>query len=286
MFKLGLIGLSIAQSRSPALHDMLGEIHGLPVVYHLREPADAGEAALSGMLQALREEGYRGTNVTFPFKQLVLGLADEVRPSAARVGSTNTLALADSRVVAHNTDYTGFIRGYRRRIGEAPAGQVVLIGAGGVGRAVAFALFEVGASELLITDLDPDSAASLAQSLTEAGFPARALARDEVEAAVRGADGLVNCTPVGHYKTPGLPVPADWMGDQRWAFDAVYTPLDTEFLVQARAHDLAIVSGFDLFIHQGIDAFEIFTGIEVRDPLPVIRQFRERFDIRSDLIGD
>ncbi|MEE2762250.1 MAG: shikimate dehydrogenase [Pseudomonadota bacterium] len=284
MYKLGLIGQSIAQSRSPALHEMLGEELGLPVTYDLHEPADTSPQAFAQTLDSLRRQGYRGTNVTFPYKQLAVAEADSVKPSAGLIGSTNTLALAGG-TAAFNTDYSGFIRGYRQRIGDRSAGRVVLIGAGGVGRAVAFALFEVGATEVQVFDLSPDSAASLSGALANAGYRSSVVGAAELESAVREADGLVNCTPVGHYKTPGIPVAADWIGTQRWAFDAVYTPIDTEFMRRAYQAGLAIVSGFDLFIYQGMDAFEIFTERKIQAPEPIIRRFRERFDLRSALLG-
>lgn len=283
MLKLGLIGQSIAQSRSPALHVMLGEMYNEPVTYELHEPADASEAAFVATLNSLREQGYRGTNVTFPYKQLAVSHAAETNQGVRLVGSTNTLNLSGT-VAAYNTDYSGFIRGYRGRVGEQPAGRVLLIGAGGVGRAVAFGLFEVGASEVMIADLNVDSAASLAAALNAAGFKASCVSPEGLEAAATSADGLVNCTPVGHYKTPGLPIAAELIGPQRWAFDAVYTPIDTEFLVQAHRQGLAIVSGFDLFIYQGIDAFEIFTGIRA-DAQAVLQRFKQKFDIQSDLIA-
>ncbi len=283
MLKLGLIGQSIAQSRSPALHILLGEIHDLPVSYELHEPTDASEAAFVATLANLREQGYSGINVTFPYKQLALAHAGEVYQGARLVGSTNTLNLSGS-VAAHNTDYSGFIRGYRQRVGEQAAGRVLLIGAGGVGRAVAFGLFDVGATEIMVADLNAASAASLAQALNAAGFKASSVAPEELAVAAASADGLVNCTPVGHYKTPGLPIAAELIGPQRWAFDAVYTPIDTEFLLQAHASGLAIVSGFDLFIYQGIDAFEIFTGVQT-DAQAVLARFKHKFDIQSDLIA-
>lgn len=284
MYKLGLIGQSIAQSRSPALHVMLGEELGLPVSYELHEPVNASREAFAATLESLRKQGYLGTNVTFPYKQLAVAEADEVKPSVELIGSTNTLALGD-RVEASNTDYSGFIRGYRQRIGDRDAGRVVLIGAGGVGRAIAFALFELGAREVQVFDLNGESAQSLVLSLHRAGFRASLVEPADFEQTVRAADGLVNCTPVGHYKTPGIPVPADWIGGQRWAFDAVYTPIDTEFMVHSYRSGLAIVSGFDLFIYQGMDAFEIFTGRKIDNPEPIIARFRERFDIRSELLG-
>ncbi|NVK41125.1 MAG: shikimate dehydrogenase [Oceanospirillaceae bacterium] len=283
MLKLGLIGQSIQQSRAPSLHRMLGEIYGLPLSYELHEPKDASPKAFAETLAFLRDQGYRGTNVTFPYKQIAVASAGSVNGAVDLVGSTNTLAL-DEMVRAFNTDYTGFIRGYRGRVGEQPAGRVLLIGAGGVGRAIAFALFELGASEVAIFDLNADSARSLADAMNTVGFNATAVDQANLADAVRSADGLVNCTPVGHYKTPGCPIPAMLIGGQRWAFDAVYTPLDTEFLVQAHRQGLSIVSGFDLFIYQGLDAFEIFTDVKVEDPAPVVQRFKQQFDISSTLI--
>ena len=80
------------------------------------------------------------------------------------------------------------------------------------------------------------------------------------------ADGIVNCTPVGMVGYPGSPVPAERLGPQRWAFDAVYTPVETLFKQQAEAAGLTVLSGYELFFHQGIEAFRIFTGRVADDP--------------------
>jgi len=247
---IGLIGQSISASRSPSLHNMLGELKQLPVSYELQELDSSAVEAFTERLSLIREKGFIGTNVTFPFKQIAVDSADEVNDSVKKVGSTNTLLLKDGKVCAFNTDYTGFIRGYRTRLADQAAGKVLMIGAGGVGRAVAFGLFEVGATELFITDLNVAGAEALAQSLNDSGYKATVIAADEVADIAKGVDGLVNCTPVGHYKTPGNPLAASAFGGQKWAFDAVYTPLDTEFLKAANAAGLTIVSGFDLFFYQ------------------------------------
>ena len=281
---IGLIGQSISASRSPSLHNMLGELKQLPVSYELQELDSSAVEAFTERLSLIREKGFIGTNVTFPFKQIAVDSADEVNDSVKKVGSTNTLLLKDGKVCAFNTDYTGFIRGYRTRLADQAAGKVLMIGAGGVGRAVAFGLFEVGATELFITDLNVAGAEALAQSLNDAGYKATVIAADEVADIAKGVDGLVNCTPVGHYKTPGNPLAASAFGGQKWAFDAVYTPLDTEFLKAANADGLTIVSGFDLFFYQALDAFEIFTGVQVDDVTPVRNQFREKYDVVSELI--
>ncbi|GGB94970.1 shikimate dehydrogenase [Marinobacterium zhoushanense] len=282
MIKLGLIGQSIAKSRAPSLHMLLGEIYGRAVSYELHEPRDASPEAFAETLAQLRAEGYQGTNVTFPYKQIAVSHADKVNEAVRLVGSTNTLSLGDE-VRAANTDYTGFIRGYRSRLGDKPAGRVLLVGAGGVGRAVAFGVFELGASEVLVFDLNEAGARDLCNSLNAAGFKASPVSPEMLADAARNADGLVNCTPVGHYRTPGNPLPLELFGGQRWAFDAVYTPLDTEFLVAAHTNGLQLVSGFDLFFYQGIDAFEIFTDMQV-DPAQALAAFKQKFDIHSELI--
>ena len=284
MLQLGLIGISISKSRSPALHEMLGELNGIETSYIMHDPENPAPQAFRDTLQTLIASGYRGTNVTYPFKQLAVESAVTCNAAVQRVGSSNTLVLnEEGGIQAFNTDYTGFVRAFRSRLGDMPAGRVLLLGAGGVGRAVAFALFEVGATELSIFDLNSEGAASLAQSLQDQGFNARAISKDELAECAQAAQGLVNCTPVGHHKTPGIPLAPELFGQQQWAFDAVYTPVETEFLLAAQAAGLQIVSGFDLFIYQGIDAFEIFSGIQVDSPA-AISAFKKRFEISSPLI--
>uniref|UniRef100_A6W287 Shikimate dehydrogenase substrate binding domain protein n=1 Tax=Marinomonas sp. (strain MWYL1) TaxID=400668 RepID=A6W287_MARMS len=289
MLHIGLIGQAIAASRSPSLHMMLGELKQLPVDYQLQVPEDDTAESFNVKLAEIRALGFVGTNVTFPYKQIAIDSADEVNDAVKKVGASNTLLLKDGKVCAFNTDYTGFIRGYKGRVGHSlagnvPAGKVLMIGAGGVGRAIGFALFEVGATEVLVTDLSERSAQSLVDAINEAGYKARVVAKEDIAEAAAEVDGLVNCTPVGHLKSPGMPLAAELIQGQKWAFDAVYTPMDTEFLVEANKKGLQIVSGFDLFFYQGIDAFEIFTGQEITDVKPVWDQFREKYNVVSSLI--
>lgn len=284
MLNIGLIGQAISASRSPSLHIMLGELHQLPVDYLLQVPEESSAESFRSKLADIREQGFIGTNVTFPYKQIAIDSADEVNDAVKKVGASNTLLLKDGKVRAFNTDYTGFIRGYKNRLGDLPAGKVLMIGAGGVGRAIGFALFEVGATELLVTDLSEASAQSLVDAINAAGLKARYVAKEDIPTAAAEVDGLVNCTPVGHLKTPGIPLDENLIDGQQWAFDAVYTPMDTEFLIAANKKGLKIVSGFDLFFYQAIDAFEIFTGVKVTDVTPVWTKFREKYEITSDLI--
>lgn len=279
---LGLIGNSIDKSSAPFLHKMLGEVTHLNVDYRLNDPGDSDQIAFEKTLNQLRSTGYCGANITFPFKQLALNYADIVDVSARSVGATNTLVFKDSKIFAFNTDYTGFISAYRSKRNDEPAGTVLMLGAGGVGRAVAFGLFQLGATELIVFDLNPHRAAGLVSSLRDSGFNARSINSSDLPQEALNVEGIINCTPVGHYATPGLPIVPALIDSQRWAFDAVYVPIDTQFLKLAHSKGLALISGFDLFFNQGIDAFEAFTGIKVNSDIALSKYFSE-FRVETDL---
>ncbi len=131
----------------------------------------------------------------------------------------------------------------------------------GVGKAVAFGLATLGAREIVVIDRDEDKARGLAKAVAafSQGAVSTTFAVDAHE-AVRRADGIVNCTPLGMAGYPGSAVPLDGLGPQSWAFEAVYTPINTPFKLAAEAAGLRVLSGYELFFHQGIEAFRIFTG--------------------------
>jgi quinate/shikimate dehydrogenase (NAD+) len=255
LVKLALIGGNIRQSRSPALHRICGELTGLNVTYDLVTPerVEDFEEALARCMQS----GMRGVNVTYPFKERAAGLV-ACDALAARIGSVNTIVFDASGPVGYNTDYSGFLAGYRIAFDAAPPGKVALVGAGGVGRAIAFALADLGAAQLKIFDRDAGKASLLAHDLAETNV--YAVVASDITEAITDADGVVNGTPVGMSGHPGTPVPATLLYGRRWAFDAVYTPVETVFKRDAEAAGTKMLSGYALFFHQGIDAFQHFTG--------------------------
>ncbi len=161
----------------------------------------------------------------------------------------------------HNTDHSGFVAAYRARMGAERPGAVALVGAGGVGRPIAVGLGELGAEEVRVYDIDAGRAARLAAELSSPQLTVRACA--DLAEALDGAAGIVNATPIGMYRYPGNPVPDALLGRPRWAFDAVYTPRDTEFGIAAAARGAAVISGYELFFWQGVHAFRLFTGLDV-----------------------
>jgi quinate/shikimate dehydrogenase (NAD+) len=258
-FLTGLIGSPIAASAAPAMHDLAAEALGVRCHYQLIEVAGADQAGLRALLDGVRRLGFAGVNVTFPYKEAVLPLLDELSPRAREIGAINTIVVRDGRLVGYNTDTSGFERAIGDFVKTSGNRAVALIGAGGVGKAIAFALANLGVAELRIIDTERAKAAQLVRQL-EGRQAARVF--DRIEDAVDGVAGVINGTPVGMVPDRGMPVPETLLHGGMWVADAVYTPLWTPFLVAAKAKGAAVMSGRELAIHQAADAFELFTGLK------------------------
>src|SRR5882724_13273410 len=134
------MGAPIAHSASPAMHEQAANDLGVRCYYHLIEVAGADRGELRVLLDGIRRLGFAGVNVTFPYKEAVVDLLDELSPNAAILGAVNTVVVRDGRLIGHNTDTTGFARAITHLVTASSHGPVALIGAGGVGKAIAFAL--------------------------------------------------------------------------------------------------------------------------------------------------
>jgi quinate/shikimate dehydrogenase (NAD+) len=254
----GLIGAPIAHSASPAMHEEAAEALGLRCHYQLIEVAGADRAALLAMLDGVRRLGFAGVNVTFPYKEAVVELLDELAPGAAAMRAVNTVIVRDGRLIGHNTDTTGFARAASSLVAETTAGKAVaVIGAGGVGKAIAFALASFG---VLVRIFDTERAKADARANLLRGQKGIVVA-GSIEAALDGAAGLVNGTPVGMLPNRGMPVPETLLHAGLWVADAVYSPLFTPLLLAAKAKGARIMTGRELAICQAADAFELFTGL-------------------------
>ena len=256
---LGLIGSPIKSSAAPAMHEAAAAALGLRAHYRLIDVAGADAKTLRAMLDGVRLLGFSGVNVTFPYKEAVLPLLDALAPGAAAIGTVNTVVVRDRTLTGHNTDATGFTAAFRRVIGSPGDAPVALIGAGGVGRAIGFALAELGARGICLFDQDAGKAQALAARL-ESRVAVRICA--EVAEALGGAGGVVNATPVGMLPSRESPVPPELIHEGLWVADAVYTPLWTPLLRAARERGARVMTGRDLSIDQAVDAFLLFTGRE------------------------
>ncbi len=265
-FLTGLIGAPIAQSAAPAMHEAAGDAVGVRCHYQLIEVAGADATTLRELLDGVRRMGFAGVNVTFPYKESVIPLLDGMSPDARTIGAVNTVVVRDGRLVGYNTDSTGFARAVADLVAGSKHGAVALIGAGGVGKAIAFALASLDVTELNIFDADRTKAEALSSQLNGC---LQARVADDVAGALQGAAGVVNGTPVGMLPDRGMAVPDALLHRGLWVADAVYTPLWTPLLVAAKAKGASVMTGRDLAVYQAADAFELFTGL--KPPVDVIQ---------------
>ncbi len=259
---LGLLGYPIKHSASPAMHEAAARAAGFTAYYHLIEQPELTTSGLGAVLDGLRTIGFAGINVTFPYKEAIVPLLHELSPLARRVGAVNTIVVQGGKLIGHNTDCTGFAAAVAGLAAgrKAPDKAIALVGAGGVGRAIAVALAKADGPEIRIHDADAGKAHSLAGML-EGACRARIVA--SVEEAVEGADGIINATPAG--MTPNVEataIPFHLIRPSHWVADAVYVPLWTAFLKAAHMRGARILTGRDLAIAQAADAFRLFTGAE------------------------
>ena len=244
--RLGLIGDHVAGSMAPRLHAAAGRMRGVEVIYDLLVPAEQG-VGFDELFDRCAAGGYRGINVTYPWKERAAARVGIESPLVRAMGAVNTVVFGPDGPRGFNTDHTGFVAAWRAAFGAARPGTVCQVGAGGVGKAVAFGLAALGAEAIRLLDLDRRRAERLAAALREVRPKTKATAAGSLKDAVRGARGIVNCSPVGMVGHEGTPVPSYLLPEAGWAFDAVYTPADTRFLAEASAAGLETLNGYELF---------------------------------------
>ena len=253
--RMGLVGAGIQLSRTPAMHEAEAAAQGLICRYALFD-TDAGTIGdLPGILARAEAAGYAGLNVTYPYKQAVMAHLDHLSDAARRVGAVNTVVFRDGARHGDNTDYWGFSESLRTGLEGAALDDVLLIGAGGAGGALAHALRDRGAGRIRIADLRQDAAAALSRDMGEGVEVAGSLSEAAAEAT-----GIVNATPVGMAKLPGTPLDPDLLKPRHWVADIVYFPLETALLREARARGCRTLSGEGMAVFQAVRAFELFTG--------------------------
>lgn len=259
---VGLIGSGIQLSLTPAMQEEEARHHGLRLHYQLidLDQTPGSLQQLQALFIAARIMGFAGLNVTYPCKQAVLPLLDELSTEAAAMGAVNSVVLRDGRLIGHNTDGSGWAWGFRRALPDADLGCVVLLGAGGAGSAIAHAVLGLGADQLRIVDTDPARAEALVAALN-VRYGIRAVAMPDKARAVAGATGLIHATPTGMDKLPGFPIAEALLRPSMWVSEVVYVPIETGFLRAARAAGCPTVDGGTMAVGQAVGAFELFTGL-------------------------
>lgn len=260
---MGLIGAGIGASRSPALHQSEGLAQGHPTVYRLIDLDVLGldASALPALLQSAERTGFQGLNITFPCKQAVIPHLTKLDPAAEALGAVNTVVLKDGERIGYNTDWSGYAEAFKVQMQGAPLERVVQFGAGGAGSAVAYALLTLGVKHLTLVEADARKAETVAGQFAPRFPHAKIEATSHAEMAVRDANGVVNCTPVGMDKYPGMPFPAQWLSASHWVSEIIYFPLETELLKTARALGCRTIDGSGMNVYQAAEAFRIITGL-------------------------
>lgn len=256
-----VIGWPIHHSRSPKLHGHWLKRYGLPGSYIALpiRPED-----LAACLPALPKMGFTGCNLTIPHKEIVLPLLDDIDAAAQAVGAVNTVTFRDGRIFGTNTDVAGFINHLRATVPDfrADAGPIAVLGAGGASRAVLYGLAEAGARDIRVINRSQGRAEALIAHFARPGLTLHAVDDAGAQAALAGANLLVNATSLGMTGQPEHTLTLDGLAPGAVVYDLVYSPLETALLRQASARGLRSVDGLGMLLHQAKPAFRHFFGVD------------------------
>ncbi len=243
----GIIGYPLSHSLSPIMHNRAFEEKGINAIY-LYFPCRFVEGVVSGM-KAL---SIKGLSVTIPHKESICKYLDEIDPIARKIGAVNTLVNRDGRIIGYNTDAYGAIRAIKERT-EVQGKDVLIIGAGGAARAIAFALKEEGAN-LFIANRSRERGERLSKDVKAEFFLLSQIPE-------RRFDIIIQTTPVGMYpNVDEIPVSDKILKEGTVVMDIVYNPMETKFLKIAKERGCNVISGVDMFVYQGAKQFELWTG--------------------------
>ena len=263
----GVMGWPVAHTRSPAIHNHWIAHHGLKGAYvQLPVHPDRLEAAIRG-LPAL---GFAGCNVTVPHKVSAMQFMDELHPAARRIAAINTIVVQpDGRLLGMNNDGAGYIQSLRDADAtwRGDAGPALVLGAGGAARAIVVALLDEGAPELRITNRTLERAQALADDF---GDRVKVVPWAERNEAMAGVSLLVNTTSLGMHGQAPLDVALDALPLEAMVSDAVYIPLETPLLAQARMRGHRTVNGLGMLLNQARPAFQSWFGV-LPDVTPELR---------------
>ncbi|MDQ1238424.1 MAG: shikimate dehydrogenase [Thermodesulfobacteriota bacterium] len=267
---VGIIGHPVRQSRSPQIHNSAFLDLKMNWIY---VPMEVSPRALSTALEGLKALGFKGANVTVPFKEDVLSLVDSLSEEAACIGAVNTLSIVQGRLRGDNTDWLGFLHDLKERSISTGGKKALVLGTGGVARAVVYALLKAEAF-VLIYGRDRPKAEALANHFG-GRFPESSIESaswDHVKGFGADIDILINCTSLG------MPPYADmspWPQDVRLPrceliYDVVYSPPSTRFLECARNKGIQAVNGLGMLVYQAAESLSLWTGVEA--PLKIMRK--------------
>jgi shikimate dehydrogenase len=261
---VGLIGWPVDHSLSPQMHNAAFADKGLDFCY---VAFPVMPASLKEAVRGLRALGMVGANVTIPHKEKVLAYLDEASAEAQAIGAVNTILIDENRLFGYNTDAMGFLTSLEQEANVRLEGKhVVVIGAGGAGRAMSVGAAFSRVRQVTLCDIVLDKAERLAATIRavrpEVKTAAMEPTSEQFAKSVKGADIVVNATPLGMRSDDPLPLDPDHLSKETFVFDAIYIPAETQLLKAAREKGCRTLSGIGMLVHQGAAAFKIWTAVE------------------------
>lgn len=256
--KAFVIGHPIKHSRSPLIHGTWLAEHRIEGSY---EAIDVAPEELPAFIERLRQGEFAGGNVTIPHKEAVFALCDSLDPLAKTIGAANTLVRKpDGTLHGFNTDYMGFLGNLDQNAPgwDTDKARAIVLGAGGASRAILVALRERGYDEILILNRTEEKAVTLALEINGPFTPGRL---DEFAEFAAGTSLLVNTTSIGMHGSRFDTLDLSLLPRTALVTDAVYVPLVTPLLGDARALGLRTVDGLGMLLHQAIPGFEAWFGV-------------------------
>jgi len=254
-----VMGWPVMHSLSPLMHNTWMEQEGLNGTY---VPLAIEPGTLEPALRALHPLGFAGSNLTIPHKLDAMTIVDEVDEVARKIGAMSCVVVReDGTLFGTNNDWLGFVGNLKQFFPDfrADTGPVTVIGAGGGGRAVCYAMLDQGAREIRLVNRTPEEPALIA---AEFGGPITPVTWAERHDALDGAVMVINATSQGMKGEPALDIKLDTLPVSALAVDIIYTPLETPFLAAARMRGNPTLNGLGMLLHQGPAAWKRWFGIE------------------------
>lgn len=246
MLKFGLLGEKLEHSQSPKLHEQLMKEKGIDGTYELLE---ISKDAFEDTFLSLKKAGFRGVNVTIPYKETVIPFLDEISPQAKYIGAVNTILFSNGKAKGFNTDYFGFRALFEQNSIDIKGCNAIVLGAGGVAKAVRKALLDMGVFDLTVVSRGKEN---FHNQYT--------VSYDFFKENRPKTDILVNCTPIGMYPhTNDSPLPKGFM-KAKIAVDVIYNPKETLFLKYAKELGIATINGDLMLQQQAVKAQEIWNN--------------------------
>jgi len=244
MLKFGLLGEKLEHSESPKLHQQLMEEKSIDGTYELIE---ISKDTFQDKFLSLKESDYRGVNVTIPYKETVIPFLDEISPQAKYIGAVNTILFSNGKAKGFNTDYFGFRALFEQNDIKVKGLNAIVLGAGGVAKAVQKALCDMGVFDLTVVSRGKENFHN--QYTVSYDFYKEKRPKTDI---------LVNCTPVGMYPNINESPLSKTLINAKIAVDVIYNPEETLFLRYARELGIKTINGSLMLYEQAAKAQEIW----------------------------